>query len=184
MPREARGGPGCPGNGPARSPGLPRPRSHGNPGTGPSRAAASALAGDGGRARPRRPPGDLRAEPHQRVVLAARDALLHGDQRVVGDLDVLRAYLGAALGDVAQPETEVVLSDRTPVGLVGGVHFQLRDPHQEPRAGERLLILRVVADSVAGVLAQEALDALAELLRAVHVLLHHPELAEADRGIR
>src|SRR4051812_45341605 len=32
---------------------------------------------------------DLVAEPDQRVVLAVDHALLHGDQRVVGDLDVL-----------------------------------------------------------------------------------------------
>src|ERR1700735_5039793 len=49
---------------------------------------------------------DLVAEPDQRVVLAADHALLQRDDRVVGDLDVLRAHLGAALGDVAQPETE------------------------------------------------------------------------------
>jgi hypothetical protein len=35
---------------------------------------------------------------------------------------------------------------------------------EEPRAGEGLLVLLVVADDVADVLAQEAFDALAELL--------------------
>src|SRR5262249_51201865 len=58
------------------------------PGVGPCRDGRGVLAG---------PAADLVAEPDQRVVLAADDAFLHRDQRVVGDLDVLRADLGAAL---------------------------------------------------------------------------------------
>src|SRR4051794_23369653 len=46
---------------------------------------------------------DLVAQPHQRVVLAVHDSFLHRDDGVVGDLDVLGAHLGAALGDVAHP---------------------------------------------------------------------------------
>src|SRR5215467_15072831 len=127
--------------------------------------------------------GDLRAEPDQRVVLAGDHAFLHGDYRVVGDLDVFRADLGAALGDVAEAHAEVVLGDLPAVGGVGGVHLQFRDPHQEPGAGEGALVVRVVADDVAHVLAQEALDALAELLRPLYVGLLHPELAGLHRGI-
>src|SRR5687767_15700209 len=36
---------------------------------------------------------DLVAQPHQRVVLAVHDPLLHRDDPVVGDLDALRAHL-------------------------------------------------------------------------------------------
>ncbi len=46
------------------------------------------------------------------------------------------------------------------------------------------LVLLVVTDHVAGVLAQEALDALAELLRALHVDLLHPVLARLQVGRR
>src|SRR6266496_6655805 len=60
---------------------------------------------------------DLGAEPEQRVVFAADDALLQRNQRVVGDLDVLGADLGAALGDVAVAEAEVVLRDLPPVRI-------------------------------------------------------------------
>ena len=49
--------------------------------------------------------------------------------------------------------------------------------------GEALLLLLVVADDVADVLAQEALDALAELLDAVDVLLHHPVRAVRVRRL-
>src|SRR5215831_15355337 len=65
--------------------------------------------------------GDLGAQPDQRVVLAAGHPFLHRDQRIVGDLDVLRTDLGAALGDVAVAEAEVVLGDLAPVGGVGRV---------------------------------------------------------------
>ena len=44
------------------------------------------------------------------------------------------------------------------------VHLQLGEPHEEPRAREGRLVLLVVPDDVADVLAEEALDALAELL--------------------
>src|ERR1700689_5066213 len=54
---------------------------------------------------------DLVAEPDQGVVLAADHAFLHRDDRVVGDLDVLRAYLGAAFGDVAVAKAEVIRGD-------------------------------------------------------------------------
>src|ERR1700759_4744551 len=68
-----------------------------------------ALGGDLGRVvRAARPTGDLGPEPDQPVVLAAHHALLHRDQRVVGDLDVLWADFSAALGDVAVAQAEVV----------------------------------------------------------------------------
>src|SRR5216683_4427855 len=122
------------------------------------------LAGDLGGAGGGAAAGDLRAEPDDGVVLAPGDAFFHRDERVVGDLDVLGADLCAALGDVAVAEPEVLLRDHAAVGRVGGVHLELGDPHQEPGAGERALVLGMVTDDVAGVLAQVALDALAEFL--------------------
>src|ERR1700754_1837350 len=110
------------------------------------------------------PPEYLVSQPDHRVVLAVGCALLHRDQRVVGDLDVLRAYLGAALGDVAEAEAVFVLRLLGPaLHHVERVHVEFRLTHQIPRAGESLLVLLVVTHDVAGVLAQEALDALAEL---------------------
>ncbi|CAM5408547.1 hypothetical protein STENM223S_09196 [Streptomyces tendae] len=132
---------------------------------------------------------DLRPQPHQRVVLAVHGPFLQRDQRVVRDPDPLGTDLGAALGDVAVAEAVVVLGGAGAVqaGVTGGVqrvHVQLGDAHEEARAREGGLVLLVVAHHVAGVLAQEALDALAELLRAVHVLLHHPVLAGTEVGGR
>src|SRR6478735_4160931 len=121
---------------------------------------------------------DLRAQPHERVVVTADHALLHRDDRVVGDLDVLGADLGAALRDVAHPDALLLPGEVDPVvARVERVHVQLRGADEEARAGEGLLVVLVVTHDVAGVLAEEALDALAKLLRALHVDLLHPVLA-------
>src|SRR5579863_385504 len=53
------------------------------------------------------------------------NALIPMKERVVGDLDVLGADLGAALGDVAVAQAEVVLGDLAPVRRVGRVHLEL-----------------------------------------------------------
>src|SRR5215471_16472899 len=60
------------------------------------------------------------------------------------------------------------------------MHLEARDPHEETGASELLLPV-VVAQDVADVLAEETLDALAELLDPVEVaLLHLPD----DAGLR
>ena len=92
-------------------------------------------------------------------------------------MDALRAHLAAALGDVAVAQAEVLLRGVPPVDDVERVHVQLGQPDEEPRPGEGRLVLLVVTDDVAGVLAEEALDALAELLRALDVDLLHPVVA-------
>ena len=56
------------------------------------------------------------------------------------------------------------------------VHLEVGRVDEEPRADE-LLVLVVIAQHVADVLAQEALDALPELLDAVDVALRHPPRA-------
>ncbi len=98
------------------------------------------------------------------------DALLERDDGVVGDLDVLRADLGAAFGDVAEADPEFLADEVDPVLVVEGVHLQRGDADEEARAAE-LVLLRVVAEDVADVLAEEALDALAEFLDPVGLLL-------------
>src|SRR4051812_43964669 len=124
-----------------------------------------------------RTPSDLRAEPGQRVVLAVHHALLERDDAVVGEVDALGAHLAAALGDVAVAQAELLLGGVAPVDDVQRVHVELGQPDEEPRPGERRLVLLVVTDHVAGVLAEVALDALAELLRALDVHLLHAVVA-------
>ena len=62
---------------------------------------------------------------------------------------------------------------RDPVLDVERMHLQRGRVNQEPRADEGVMEL-VVAQHVADVLAQEALDTLPEFLDPVHVRLGHP----------
>src|SRR5581483_2581653 len=104
-------------------------------------------------------------------------ALLERDDRVVGDVDVLRAHLLAALRDVAVADSGGALQEWAAVEDVLRVHLEARDAHHEARPVV-LLLQVVVAQDVADVLAEEALDALAKLEHAVDVLLlYAPRLA-------
>src|SRR3984957_19436965 len=80
------------------------------PGRGPSAGAPESAGGGlfGLCGRLLGAPRDLAPEPGHGVVAGVDHALLHGDDAVVGDLDVLGAHLGAALGDVAHAEAAVV----------------------------------------------------------------------------
>src|SRR3990170_3610152 len=127
-------------------------------------------------------PANLAQHPAHRVVEPVRHPLLEGDDGVVGDVDVLRADLRAALGDVAEADPRQLADELCPVGGVQGGHLQLRQPHEPAGAAEHLLVLRVVADDVTDILAEEALDALAELLPAVDIDLHDAVAAAGPIG--
>src|SRR5215212_3175964 len=117
---------------------------------------------------------DLTHQPFGRVVVLVGYALFEGDDGVVGDVDVDRADLGAALGDVAEAYAVLFLEVGEPVGLVHRVHLEPLVPDEEPRARE-LGVLVVRPEDVADVLAHEALDAPLRLVEALHVLLVHRE---------
>src|SRR5271170_5503920 len=59
---------------------------------------------------------DPAEQAHHRIVVGVGDALLERDDGVVGDLDVLRADLGAALGDVAEADAALLLEEGLAVG--------------------------------------------------------------------
>src|SRR5438034_83082 len=134
------------------------------------------------------PPSRRRAAPRDpaphaphRVVEVVHHALLQRDDGVVRDVDRLGADLGAALGDVAVADAGLLLQVAAARGGVERVHLEARDAYQEARAGEGVRAL-VIAQHVAHVLAEEALDALAELLHPVDVLLlRHRVVLEAAR---
>ena len=62
------------------------------------------------------------------------------------------------------------------------VHLELGEADEEARPGVLGLVVLVVADDVADVLAHEALDALAELLAALDVDLHASGSRPRARG--
>ena len=68
------------------------------------------------------------------------------------------------------------------IRLVQGMHLVDRRAHEHRRAHE-LLVLFVCAEHVTDVLAQEALDAFAELLRPLDLVLIHPPRAVGRVGL-
>src|ERR1019366_1827738 len=110
---------------------------------------------------------DLARDPADRVEEVVGHALLEGNDAVVRDANALRTHLAAALRDVAIPDLELVFQELAAVEGVERMHVERRQLDQETRAGE--VLFAVVADDVTHVLAQEALDALPELLDAVDV---------------
>src|SRR6266849_9488595 len=111
-------------------------------------------------------------QPPQWIVDLVHHPLLEGDDGVVGDGDAFRANARAALRDVAKPHSLRLPHLADAVLHVERVHLQRSDVQEEARADE-LLVHLVLAQHVADVLAEEALDALAELLHALDVLLRH-----------
>ena len=111
-------------------------------------------------------------ESRHRIIKLIDDAFLHRNDRVVSDADVFRANFRAAFGDVAITEAVVVLQIRDAVFGIERMHFQRSGVHQEAGADE-LVMLVMVAQHMANILAEKTLDALSEFLNAINVFLHH-----------
>src|SRR5207247_8597217 len=110
---------------------------------------------------------ELAQQPHDGIEELVGHPLLERDDRVARDMDVLGADLGTTLRDVAEADAGRVLDAGRAVDRVERVHVEAGQLDEEARPRERALVLLVVADDVADVLAEEALDALVELLDAV-----------------
>src|SRR5438132_5533326 len=114
----------------------------------PAKGVAASWAGTGRparvseairRSRPRLlPAAELAEEPDDGVEVVGHP-LLHGDDAVVGDVNVLGADLAAALGDVAEADARVLLHERRAVHGVERMHVQAGDLDEEPRSRELLL---------------------------------------------
>src|SRR5262245_21090106 len=89
------------------------------------------------------PAAELAQEPDDRIVVVGHP-LLHGNDPVVGDVDVLRADLRAALRDVAQTDPGLGADEFGAVEGVQRVHVQPGDLDEEARPRERRLELLVV----------------------------------------
>src|SRR5437867_2640017 len=113
-------------------------------------------------------------QPHHGIEELVGHPLFERNDRVVGDVDVLGADFGAALGDVAEAHARGVLHEGRAIDGVQRMHLEAGQLDEEAWPRECALVFLVIADDVTHVLAQEALDALVELLDAIDVLLHHP----------
>ena len=102
----------------------------------------------------------------QRVVIAVNHALLELDNRIVCDLYAGGADLGAATRDVAVFHAELVFDFRDAIFDIERVHLVLSEPDEVSRSG-KVIEKGVVPQHVAGVDAEETLDALSEVLDTV-----------------
>ncbi len=109
------------------------------------------------------------------------DSFFERDDGVVGDGDVFGADFGAAFGDVAIADAELVFQFVDSIFGIERVHLERRRIDEKSRPDE-LFVLHVVAKDVANILAEITLDALAKFLNAVDVGLLHPPRAVC--GIR
>ena len=114
--------------------------------------------------------GDLAPQPQDWIVVLVDDTLFERDDGIVGNRDAFGTDLGAALCDVAQADAHFVPDDFGPVHVVDRMHFQSRHAHQKTRPAEANLLM-MLAQYVADILTEKALDALAEFLDAVRLHL-------------
>src|SRR5439155_4044244 len=87
------------------------------------------------------------------VVKPVRNSLFKGDDRIVCDVNVFGADLGAALRYVAHPYSGCFTYQLGPVLRIERMHLQLGEANEEARAIEASFIVRMVADHMADVLA-------------------------------
>src|ERR1700737_2287480 len=85
------------------------------------------------------PPAKAADQRTDRIEVDIVHSLLERDDRVVRDVDVLRTHLGAAFGDVAEPDAGLPFQLRTPVEHVFRVHLEARDPDHETGTVEGVL---------------------------------------------
>jgi hypothetical protein len=115
---------------------------------------------------------DFAEEHGQRIVELVDDTLLERDDGVVRDVNILGADFGAAFGDIAEADAEIVLEQRRAIEGVERMHFEAGDANEEARTAELFLFV-VFAKDMADVLAKKTFDALPEFLDAIDVDLRN-----------
>src|SRR5271154_606291 len=123
---------------------------------------------------------NLADEHEQRIIELIHHPLLQRNDGVVRDMNIFRTDLGAALGDVTEADAELFLQHLCPGDAVKRMHLKRSDAYEEPRA-TKLLLLVVVTQDVANILAKETFNALAKFLHAIHVPLVHLPLDARPR---
>src|SRR5579872_4207874 len=119
-----------------------------------------------------------------RVVELIDDAFLQRDDGVVGNRYAFRTNLRTALRNIAVADAVLLFQVLRATLSVQWVHLERRSVDKKTRANELLKHL-VLAKHVADVLAEEALNALAELLHPFDVYLRHaPGPVRGVRGPR
>src|SRR3989475_5560418 len=85
---------------------------------------------------------ELPEQPDDGIVVVGHP-LLERDDPVVGDVDVLGTYFGAALRDVAQAHAGLLLHELGAIASIERVHVEAGELDEEARPREALLFLLV-----------------------------------------
>ena len=110
--------------------------------------------------------------PAKWIVESVHHPLLQGNDRIVGNLNALRTNFRAALRNIAVTDALRVSQFINPVFSVEWVHIERGHVNQKARS-DKLLVFLMIAQDMANVLTQEALDAFPEFLDAIDVYLRH-----------
>src|SRR4030095_1463305 len=102
-------------------------------------------------------------EPTKRIVKFIHYTFLERDDSVVGDLNAFRTHFCAALRDVAVTDSLCGSQFVHPILSIKRMHFERGDINQISWPNE-LFMHAMVAQHVADILAQEALDAFPKFL--------------------
>src|SRR5271154_144874 len=113
---------------------------------------------------------DLSRDPHQRIVISVHDALLQRNDGIVRDMDVLGTNFRAALRNIAVAQPQLILQHLQARNSIQRMHLESRYAYKESRPA-KLRLLVVIAQNVANVLAQEALNTLSKFLHPVSIFL-------------
>lgn len=76
-----------------------------------------------------------------RIVVFVDYSFFEWNNRIVGDGDAFWADFGAALGDVAVPQSHLVLEQVDAIFGIQRVHFQTGRSHEEAGTRERLVFI-------------------------------------------
>src|SRR4051812_24186224 len=88
-------------------------------------------------------PSEFTDKPHHWVIKVVNNALLQWNDRVVGNVDLFRADLCTALGDVTETDPEVIFKQLGARQPVERVHLERRYANEEAWATELFLLLMV-----------------------------------------
>src|ERR1700675_3105987 len=97
-------------------------------------------------------PSNLPNQHEHGIIKFIHHALLQWDDRIVRDVDLLGTNFGAALGNVAEADAELVFQQARARFRVERMHFEGCNSDEKPRSSE-LFHLLVIAENVADILA-------------------------------
>lgn len=108
----------------------------------------------------------------QRIIKFVGHSFFERNDSVVRNCNMFRTNFGAAFRDIAIADPVTTLQIAKSILGVERVHIQCRRVNEESGADE-VIVLVMVAQNVAHVLAKKTLDTFAKLLNPLDILLHH-----------